>query len=47
MHTIDLDEKELRLVRAALTSYLESFTHDEAEILRAVKAILARLPDSA
>jgi hypothetical protein len=45
MHTIQLDGEELRLLRAALMAYLESFSHDEADILRATKAILARLPD--
>ena len=44
MHTIELTDEELRLVRAALTSYLEDFGHEEADILRAIKAVLAKLP---
>jgi hypothetical protein len=44
MHTIELTDEELRLVRAALTSYLEDFGHEEADILRALKTILAKLP---
>ncbi|HEU4448360.1 MAG TPA: hypothetical protein VFR63_00085 [Gaiellaceae bacterium] len=44
MHTIELTDEELRLVRAALTAYLEDFGHDEADLLRAIKAILGRLP---
>jgi hypothetical protein len=44
MQTLELTDEELRLVRAALTAYLEDFGHDEAEILRALKAILTRLP---
>jgi hypothetical protein len=44
MHTIELTDEELRLVRAALISYLEDFGHEEADILRALKAIIARLP---
>jgi len=44
MHTIELTDEELRLVRAALMSYLEDFGHEEADLLRAVKAIIARLP---
>jgi hypothetical protein len=44
MHTIELTEDELRLVRAALVSYLDDFGHEEADVLRAVKAIIARLP---
>ena len=45
MHTIELDDEELRLVRAALRSYLEDFGHEEADVLRAVKAILGKLPE--
>jgi hypothetical protein len=44
MHTLELNDEELRLVRSALTAYLEDFGHDEAEILRALKALLGRLP---
>jgi hypothetical protein len=44
MHTLELNDEELRLVRAALTAYLEDFGHEEAEILRALKAILRRIP---
>lgn len=44
MHTIELDDAELRLVRAALGTYLESFSHDQPDILRAAKELLARLP---
>ena len=47
MHTIELTDEELRLVRAALTSYLEDFSHEEADILRALKAIIAKLPPPA
>jgi hypothetical protein len=46
VHTIDLTDDELRLLRAALTSYLDDFGHDEADILRQVKGLLAPLPDS-
>jgi hypothetical protein len=46
VHTIELTDEDLRLVRAALTAYLEDFGHDEADVLRAVKAILAKLPQS-
>jgi hypothetical protein len=44
MHTLELNDDELRLVHAALTAYLEDFGHEEADILRAIKAILGRLP---
>ena len=46
MHTIELTDDELRLVRSALHSYLEDFGHDEADILRAIKQVLAKLPAS-
>jgi hypothetical protein len=44
MHAIELDDEELRLVRAALTAYLEDFGHEEADLLRAIKRILGKLP---
>jgi hypothetical protein len=44
MPTLELTDEELRLVRSALTAYLEDFGHDEADILRALKAIIAKLP---
>jgi len=42
--TIELTDDELRLVRAALMSYLEDFGHEEADVLRAVKRVIAKLP---
>jgi hypothetical protein len=44
MNTIELTDEELRIVRAALHSYLADFGHEEADVLRAVKALLAKLP---
>jgi hypothetical protein len=44
VHTIELTEEELRLVRAALHAYLEDFGHEEADVLRAAKQVLAKLP---
>jgi hypothetical protein len=44
MHTIELTEEELTLVRAALHSYLDDFGHEEADVLRRIKDILAKLP---
>ena len=46
MHTIELTDDELRLVRA-LNAYLEDFGHEEADVLRAVKAVIAKLPQPA
>jgi hypothetical protein len=45
VHTIELTNKELRLVRSALHAYLEDFGHEEADVLRAIKAVLAKLPE--
>ena len=44
MNLIQLTDEELRIVRAALHAYLDDFGHEEADILQAVKAILAKLP---
>jgi hypothetical protein len=44
MHTIELTEEELTLVRAALHSYLDDYGHEEADVLRRIKEILAKLP---
>ena len=44
MHTIELTEDELRLLRAALRSYLDDFGHEEADVLRRLKALIAKLP---
>jgi len=47
MNTIDLTYEELRLVHEALRSYLDDFGHDEADVLRAIKALIAKLPPQA
>jgi hypothetical protein len=47
MHTIELTEEELRIVRNALQSFLEDFGHEEADILRSIKQVLAKLPETA
>jgi hypothetical protein len=46
MHTIEITEEELILVRAALHSYLDDFGHDEADVLRRLKELLAKLPSA-
>jgi hypothetical protein len=47
MHTIELNDEELQLLRHALRSYLQAFGHDEADQLRAAKNLMIRLPDPA
>jgi len=45
-HTIELTDDELRLLHAALHSYLDDFGHNEADVLRLIKALIAKLPVS-
>jgi len=45
MQTIELTEDELRLVHAALRSFLDDFGHDEVDVLRRIKALIAKLPE--
>jgi hypothetical protein len=44
VHTIELSDEELRLLYAALHSYLDDFGHEEADVLRLVKGLIAKLP---
>jgi hypothetical protein len=44
MHTIELSDAELKLLNAALHSYLDDFGHEEGDVLRAIKALMAKLP---
>jgi hypothetical protein len=46
MHTLELTDDELRILQAALHAYLDDFGHDEADVLRIAKALLAKLRDS-
>lgn len=47
MHEIEFDDEELRLLRAAIGSCVREFGHDEADVLHAYQALLARLPEPA
>ena len=44
MHTIELTDDELRLLQNALHAYLDDFGHEEADVLRQIKELIARLP---
>jgi hypothetical protein len=44
MHMIELTDEELRILRAALHAYLDSFGYEEADLLRTIKQLLAKLP---
>jgi hypothetical protein len=43
MHTIELTDEELRLVVNAVRSFLDDFGHDQADLLRTLKELLAKL----
>ena len=43
MNTIHLTDEELAMARHALTAYLRSFGHDEADTIVIIRAVLARL----
>lgn len=43
MKTIHLSESELRLVRNAMHAYLNSFGHNEADVVASIKQVIARL----
>ena len=44
IHTLILTDDELRLLQAALHSHLDDFGHEEADVLRALKELLEKLP---
>ena len=44
MYTIELNDDELRLLHEALHAYLNDFGHEEADILRRIKGLIAKLP---
>ena len=43
-HTIELNEDELRLLQSALHAYLDDFGHEEADVLRQIKDLVAKRP---
>ncbi|MGH3716378.1 MAG: hypothetical protein ACRDT4_23395 [Micromonosporaceae bacterium] len=45
MYTVELSYDELRIARSALRSYLNDFGHDEVDVLRVVKRLLAKIND--
>jgi hypothetical protein len=44
--TIELTDEELKLLRAALRSFMDDFGHDEMDVVRRIQALLAKLPAS-
>ena len=45
MISIDLTPDELTLVREALHSFLDDFGRDQIDVVRSIKAVLAKLPE--
>jgi hypothetical protein len=43
MDSYEFTPDELRILRAALASYVGDFGHDEADVLRPAKALLTRI----
>ncbi|MGH3951870.1 MAG: hypothetical protein ACRDSE_22590 [Pseudonocardiaceae bacterium] len=43
-NVIEVTDEELTLLVAALRSYLSDFGHDEADVQRAIKHLLAKMP---
>ena len=43
-HTLTLTDEDLRLLQAALHSYLDDFGHEESDVLRRIKDLIARMP---
>jgi hypothetical protein len=42
--TIELTDDELRLLHNALKAFLDDFGHKEADIVEAIKALIAKIP---
>jgi hypothetical protein len=45
MHTIELNDDELRLLRNAVHAFMDDFGHEEMDVVRELQALLAKLPD--
>ncbi|HKD95625.1 MAG TPA: hypothetical protein VKB43_13040 [Gaiellaceae bacterium] len=45
MHTIELTDEELKLLRNAVRSFMDDFGHEEMDVVRELQALLAKLPD--
>jgi hypothetical protein len=43
MNTIHLTDAELEMARHALGAYLRAFGHDEADTVRSIKQVVAKL----
>ena len=43
-HIVELTDQDLPLLKAALHAYLDDFGHEEADVLRRIKELIAKLP---
>jgi hypothetical protein len=46
IHTVELTDDELNLIRAALHSFLDDFSYKQKDVIVRIKALLAKLPDA-
>jgi hypothetical protein len=44
VHTVEFTDDELRLIHAALRSFLDDFGHEEADVVRQIRAVIEKLP---
>jgi hypothetical protein len=44
MHSLEVTDEELRLLREALRSFMDDFGHEEIAVIRSIQALLAKLP---
>jgi hypothetical protein len=44
MYTIELTDDEVKLVREALRTFLDDFTHEQQDIVRSIVKLLEKLP---
>src|SRR3954451_6824608 len=46
-YTLDLTPAQLKVTHSALKSMLDDFGHEERDVLRVIREVLAKLPDEA
>ena len=46
-YTLELTPAQLKVTHAALRSMLDDFGHEERDVLRVIREVLAKLPDEA
>lgn len=43
MHTLEVTDEELQVLHSSINSWINSFSHDQPDILRAGKALRAKI----